>query len=262
MKLNFSNVHFLHEAPLKARNCPFANQKTQFVCFVQTLTILSLSFVFMTERYVRHCILPEIGEEGQKKLLQSKVGILGAGGLGSPVIMYLASIGIGHLHIVDNDIVEEVNLNRQVIHTTERVGKFKAESAAQSVKLLNPTIEVTFSTERVSLENGAEIFKGCNVIVDCCDNHDTRYISSEIGVRLGIPVVTGSCVRWEGQVTVLNYKNGPCYRCLYPTKPSTILNATAKSIGVVGTICGVIGSVMAMECVKVLLDCGGLLFFS
>ncbi|EKE40831.1 hypothetical protein ENUP19_0057G0072 [Entamoeba nuttalli] len=213
----------------------------------------------MCEQYVRHCILPEIGEVGQKKLLGSTVGILGAGGLGSPVIQYLAAFGIGKLVIVDNDIVEEVNLNRQIIHNHQRIGKYKAESAAESVKLLNPSIVVEPHIIRLDEQNGVEIFKGCNILVDCSDNHQARYAISAVGVKLGIPIVTGSVVRWEGHVTVLNYQNGPCYKCLYPVMPSTTLNATAKTVGVVGTICGVIGSIEAMETVKVLLGKGEIL---
>ncbi|ELP87351.1 molybdopterin biosynthesis moeb protein, putative [Entamoeba invadens IP1] len=212
-----------------------------------------------SDQYVRHNILPEIGIAGQEKLLKSKVGILGAGGLGSPVIQYLTSFGVGHILIVDNDIVESVNLNRQVIHNSERIGMLKSESAQKSAHLLNPNIEILQKSVRVDETNGVEIFQGCDVLVDCCDNHQTRYLISSVGVKLGIPVVTGSVVRWEGHVTVLNYKGGPCYKCLYPTMPAASLNATAKTAGVVGTICGVIGSIEAMEVVKIILDKGEVL---
>ncbi|KAL7722244.1 putative molybdopterin-synthase adenylyltransferase [Entamoeba marina] len=207
----------------------------------------------MTDRYIRHSILPEIGELGQQQLLKSKVGVLGAGGLGSPVLQYLAAVGIGNILVIDNDVVEEVNLNRQIIHSTDKIGVPKAQSAAEAMKKINPTIIINYKVIRLDEINGEELFKGCDVLVDCCDNHQSRYALSDVGVKLNIPVVTGSVVRWEGHVTVLNYKGGPCYRCLYPRMPATSLNATAKSVGVVGMICGIIGSIQAMETIKILL---------
>ena len=211
------------------------------------------------EQYVRHSILPEIGEEGQKKLLSSVVGVIGAGGLGSPVIQYLSSFGIGKIIIIDDDVVEAANLNRQVIHNTKTVGVPKAESAKQAAEALNPNITIVSHVLRLTESNGKELLKECNVLMDCCDNHKTRYVISQLGVELGIPIVTGSVVRWEGHVTVLNYKNGPCYKCLYPEMPSEKLNATAKTVGVVGPICGIIGSVQVMETVKIILEKGEVL---
>lgn len=214
----------------------------------------------MSDQYIRHSILPEIGVEGQNKLKNSVVGIVGAGGLGSPVIQYLSSMGVGKLIIVDDDVVEEVNLNRQVIHSHKTIGMKKAESAAKFVSELNPNIVVVPVVKRIDVESGVNILKDCNVLVDCCDNHETRYAISNIGVILGIPIVTGSVVRWEGHVTVLNYHGGPCYKCLYPVKPASVLSATAKTAGVVGMICGIIGSIEAMETIKILLGQGGLFF--
>ena len=211
------------------------------------------------EQYIRHSILPEIGEEGQTKLSKSCVGVIGAGGLGSPVIQYLTSFGIGKIIIIDDDEVEKTNLNRQVIHNTTTIGIPKAESAKKAAELLNPTITIISHVIRLDETNGKELLKECNLLMDCCDNHTTRYVISKLGVELGIPIVTGSVVRWEGHVTVLNYKGGPCYKCLYPEMPSQTLNATAKSVGVVGPICGVIGSVQTLEAVKILLDKGEIL---
>ena len=210
------------------------------------------------QRYERQLILPEIGEAGQARLAASAVGIVGVGGLGSPVAQYLAAAGVGRLVLVDDDVVEEVNLNRQVIHRMATVGAPKTESAAAALRALNPAVAVETRTGRLTAATGPAMLRGVDLIVDCCDSHATRYDISATAVALGVPVVHGSVIRWEGVVTVLHHRGGPCYRCLFPVPPDPALFATAKTDCVVGPICGVVGSLQAMEAVKVLLGCGGL----
>ncbi len=171
------------------------------------------------QRYSRHLLIPEVGESGQLRLLKSKVLLVGAGGLGSPAAFYLAAAGVGTLGIVDSDVVDATNLQRQILHTTERLGRSKVESARETLTALNPDVKVIGYEERLTAENIDRIITGYDVIVDGADNFPTRYLVNDASVKHGIPVVHGSIYRFEGQVTVFKPHEGPCYRCLFPTPP-------------------------------------------
>lgn len=178
------------------------------------------------DRYSRHLLLPEVGVEGQTKLLQSKVLAIGAGGLGSPALLYLAAAGVGTIGVVDADVVEESNLQRQVIHTGETVGMLKAESAKQFINNLNPDVTVNVHALRIDESNAAELLAGYDVVVDGCDNFETRYAVNDAAVKLGKPVVHGSIFRFEGMASTFIPYKGPCYRCLYPEAPPPELAPT------------------------------------
>lgn len=178
------------------------------------------------DRYSRHLLLPEVGHAGQQKLLDAKVLCIGAGGLGSPALLYLAAAGVGTLGIVDSDVVEENNLQRQVIHDTDRVGELKAESARRTINKLNPDVQVDVHALRIDAGNAHELISGYDVVVDGSDNFDTRYVINEVSVELGIPVVHGSIFRFEGMVSTFSPNEGPCYRCLYPEAPPPELAPT------------------------------------
>lgn len=178
------------------------------------------------DRYSRHLLLPEVGVQGQQKLLDSKVLAIGAGGLGSPALMYLAAAGVGTIGIVDSDVVEDSNLQRQVIHSTDTVGVLKAESAQQFIKKLNPDVDVVVHAERIDSSNAHEIVSGYDVIVDGCDNFETRYVVNDTAVELRKPVVHGSIFRFEGMASTFVPFEGPCYRCLYPEAPPPELAPT------------------------------------
>ena len=178
------------------------------------------------DRYSRHLILPEVGEEGQKKLLESKVLCIGAGGLGSPALLYLAAAGVGTIGIVDSDVVEASNLQRQVIHNTETIGVLKAESARTAIEKLNPDVEVNVHAFRIDGSNAEELLSQYDVIVDGCDNFDTRYVVNDAAVKLRKPVVHGSIFRFEGMASTFIPYDGPCYRCLYPEAPPPELAPT------------------------------------
>src|SRR5580692_3395944 len=217
------------------------------------------------ERYSRHILLPEVGETGQAKLLQSKVLLLGAGGLGSPALMYLAAAGVGTLGIVDADVVDASNLQRQIIHATSRVGSPKVESAAKFVADLNPDVKVVPYQERLTSANVERIFADYEVIVDGTDNFPTRYLVNDASVWMGKPVVHGSIFRFDGQVTTfisdraaakLGVTAGPCYRCLYPEPPPPHLAPSCQEAGVLGILCGIVGTVQATEAIKLLLGKG------
>jgi molybdopterin/thiamine biosynthesis adenylyltransferase/rhodanese-related sulfurtransferase len=217
------------------------------------------------ERYSRHILLPEVGEAGQAKLLQSKVLLLGAGGLGSPALMYLAAAGVGTLGIVDADVVDASNLQRQIVHATSRVGMAKVESAAKFVAELNPDVKVVPHKERLTSANVERIFGDYEVVVDGTDNFPTRYLVNDASVWMGKPVVHGSIFRFDGQVTTfispkaakkLGVEAGPCYRCLYPEPPPPHLAPSCQEAGVLGILCGIIGTVQATEAIKILLGKG------
>jgi len=209
------------------------------------------------ERYSRHILLPEVGEKGQEKLLKSKVLLLGAGGLGSPAALYLAAAGVGTLGIIDNDVVDTSNLQRQILHGLDRVGLPKVESGAQTIKNLNPDVNVIPFRERLTSENIDRIFdQGWNVIVDGLDNFPTRYLVNDASVWKNIPVVHGSIFRFDGQVTTFWPKKGPCYRCLYPEPPPAHLAPSCAEAGVLGVLPGIIGTVQATEAVKIVLGAG------
>jgi molybdopterin/thiamine biosynthesis adenylyltransferase/rhodanese-related sulfurtransferase len=201
-------------------------------------------------RYSRHTLLPEVGVEGQVKMLNSKVLLIGAGGLGSPTALYLAAAGIGTLGIIDDDVVDESNLQRQVIHTTERVGMPKTESARIQIEALNPDVKVVEYRERISAENILEVIGDYDVIVDGVDNFPTRYLLNDASVRLRKPVVSASILAFDGQISTFVPFEGPCYRCLYPTPPPPELAPSCGAAGVLGVMAGIMGLLQANEVIK------------
>lgn len=208
-------------------------------------------------RYSRHLLLPEVGEKGQEKLLKGRVLLLGAGGLGSPAALYLAAAGVGTLGVVDGDVVDESNLQRQVLHGLDRVGVSKVESGAQTIKNLNPDVNVIPFAERLTRENVDRIFdQDWDVIVDGLDNFATRYLVNDASVWKDIPVVHGSIFRFDGQVTTFWPRRGPCYRCLYPEPPPPHLAPSCAEAGVLGVLPGAIGVMQATEAVKILMGQG------
>jgi len=207
-------------------------------------------------RYQRHLLLPEVGEEGQQKLLDSKVLLLGAGGLGSPAALYLAAAGVGTLGIVDMDVVDDSNLQRQILHNVDRVGERKVDSAKKTLTALNPDVNVVTYDVRLGADNILDIIDGYDVIVDGTDNFPTRYLVNDAALLKRIPVVHGSIFRFEGQATVFAPYEGPCYRCMIPEPPPAELAPSCAEAGVLGVLPGIIGSIQAMEAIKVLLDLG------
>jgi molybdopterin/thiamine biosynthesis adenylyltransferase/rhodanese-related sulfurtransferase len=207
-------------------------------------------------RYARHTMLPEVGEAGQAKLLQSKVLCLGAGGLGSPAGLYLAAAGVGTVGFVDDDVVDASNLQRQILHATDRVGMPKVESAKIAIAKLNPDVKVIAHQTRLTSDNVLDIIKDYDVIVDGADNFPTRYLINDAALKLGKPVIDGSIYRFEGTVTTFLPFNGPCYRCFYPEPPPPDMAPSCQEAGVLGVLCGVIGSLEAAEAIKVLLGVG------
>jgi len=207
-------------------------------------------------RYQRHLLLPELGEAGQLKLLDARVLCLGAGGLGSPAALYLAAAGIGTLGIVDMDVVDASNLQRQILHNMDRVGERKVESARMTINALNPDVTVVTHDVRLDAGNILEIIADYDVIVDGTDNFPVRYMLNDASVKLGIPVVHGSIFRFEGQVTVFDPRNGPTYRDLLPEPPPPELAPSCAEAGVLGVLPGIIGSIQALEAIKLVLGHG------
>jgi len=207
-------------------------------------------------RYQRHLLLPEVGIEGQAKLLESKVLLLGAGGLGSPAALYLAAAGVGTIGIVDMDEVDASNLQRQILHNLDRIGERKVESARKTIQSLNPDIKVNTYDTRLSADNIMEIITGYDIIVDGADNFPSRYLLNDATVKLGIPVVHGSIFRFEGMVSVFHPLRGPTYRDMVPEPPPAELAPSCAEAGVLGVLPGIIGSIQALEAIKVLLDLG------
>jgi sulfur-carrier protein adenylyltransferase/sulfurtransferase len=207
-------------------------------------------------RYSRHALLPEIGVEGQLKLLDAKVLLLGAGGLGSPTALYLAAAGIGKIGIVDDDVVDVSNLQRQVIHTTDSVGMAKVDSAERAIKDLNPGVEVEKFNLRMDASNIMEIIDGYDVIVDGVDNFPTRYLLNDATVRTKTPVVSASILGFDGQLSVFAPYEGPCYRCLYPTPPPAELAPSCGANGVLGVLPGTMGLLQATEVIKLVAETG------
>jgi molybdopterin/thiamine biosynthesis adenylyltransferase/rhodanese-related sulfurtransferase len=207
-------------------------------------------------RYSRHLILPEVGEVGQRKLLDARVLIVGAGGLGSPAALYLAAAGVGTLGVVDDDVVDDSNLQRQVIHSTERLGMSKAESARVAIAALNPDVHVITYETRLSKENVLDIFRDYDVILDGTDNFATRYLINDACVLLNKPNVHGSIFRFEGQATTFVAGEGPCYRCLFPSPPPPELAPSCAEAGVLGLLPGMIGMIQATEAAKLVLGIG------
>ena len=212
------------------------------------------------ERYGRHLTMPEVGEQGQLKLLDSKVVLVGAGGLGSPAALYLAAAGVGTIGIVDDDLVDRSNLQRQILHTDDRVGTSKVESARLTLQALNPDVHVVGHPVRLDKDNVEEIFTGYDLVIDGTDNFPTRYLVNDACVKLGLPNVHGAIFRFDGQVSVfwpaVEGGHGPCYRCLFPEPPPAELAPSCADAGVLGVLPGVIGTLEAIEAVKILLGVG------
>ncbi len=207
-------------------------------------------------RYSRHFLLPEVGEEGQAKLLGAKILMVGAGGLGSPAAYYLAAAGVGTLGIIDNDVVDISNLQRQILHANDRVGTPKVESAKKTLEGLNPDVKVIPYQSKLTSENIMEILKDYDFVVDGCDNFPTRYLVNDACVLMGKPNVHGSIFQFEGQATVFYPGKGPCYRCLYPEPPPAEMAPSCAEAGVLGVLPGLIGVIEALEAIKLILDKG------
>jgi molybdopterin/thiamine biosynthesis adenylyltransferase/rhodanese-related sulfurtransferase len=207
-------------------------------------------------RYMRHLLLPEVGTEGQAKLLGSKVLMLGAGGLGSPAALYLAAAGVGTIGIVDMDEVDASNLQRQILHNLDRVGDRKVDSAKKTLTLLNPDVDVVTYDTRLDASNIIDIISGYDIIVDGADNFPSRYLLNDASVKLGIPVVHGSIFRFEGMVSVFHPLQGPTYRDMVPEPPPAELAPSCAEAGVLGVLPGIVGSIQALEVIKVLLGIG------
>lgn len=208
------------------------------------------------ERYSRHIILPEVGGIGQQKMLEAKVLLLGAGGLGSPAAYYLAAAGIGNLGIADFDRVDLSNLQRQIIHSTERIGMLKTESAKKTIEALNPDVNVILHNQKLNSENIMELLDKYDYVLDGSDNFPTRYLVNDACVIKDKTLIHGSIFRFEGQVTVFKPGDGPCYRCLYPHPPPAGMSPNCQEGGVLGVLAGVIGNLQVVETLKLILDIG------
>ena len=209
-----------------------------------------------SSRYARHHVLREIGEAGQQRLLDARVLLIGAGGLGSPVALYLAAAGVGTLGITDPDVVDLTNLQRQVLHAATSLGALKVDSAAEALRRLNDDVEVIRFAEPIQAGNALRLMAGYDVVVDGADNFPTRYLVNDASLHSRVPVVHGSIFRWEGQATVFDPYHGPCYRCLFPEPPPPELAPNCAEAGVLGALPGVIGSIQAVETVKLILGIG------
>jgi sulfur-carrier protein adenylyltransferase/sulfurtransferase len=208
------------------------------------------------ERYSRHVLIPEIGLEGQLKLLNARVLLLGAGGLGSPAALYLAAAGVGTLGIVDNDVVDLSNLQRQVAHSNDRIGVAKVDSAEIAIREINPDVNVVKHQVRLDASNIMDILPGYDIVIDGLDNFPSRYLLNDASVRLKIPVVSASILGWDGQLSVFKPYEGPCYRCLYPTPPPAELAPSCGANGVLGALPGVMGLLQTVETVKLIIGAG------
>jgi molybdopterin/thiamine biosynthesis adenylyltransferase/rhodanese-related sulfurtransferase len=207
-------------------------------------------------RYQRHLLLPEVGDEGQQKLLGAKVLLLGAGGLGSPAALYLAAAGVGTIGIVDMDVVDDSNLQRQILHNVDRVGERKVDSAKKTLTALNPDVNVITYDVRLDASNMLDVISGFDLVVDGADNFPVRYMLNDASVKLGIPVVHGSIFRFEGHVTVFDPRRGPTYRDMLPEPPPPELAPSCAEAGVLGVLPGIVGSLQALEAIKLILDLG------
>ncbi|MCC7391851.1 molybdopterin-synthase adenylyltransferase MoeB [Candidatus Sumerlaeota bacterium] len=211
------------------------------------------------ERYARHIILPQVGGRGQRRLLDSRVFVVGAGGLGSPILLYLAAAGVGTIDIVDDDVVDRSNLQRQIIHSTDDVGEAKVESARAAIMTLNPDVKVNMLRQRITRDNAMTLLRDAAVVLDGSDNFATRYLINDACWFLKKPLVSGAMHRFEGQVTVFPMNGGadsPCYRCLFAEPPPADLVPTCQEAGILGVRPGVIGSLQATEAIKLLLGIG------
>jgi molybdopterin/thiamine biosynthesis adenylyltransferase/rhodanese-related sulfurtransferase len=207
-------------------------------------------------RYHRHLLLPEVGEEGQLKLLDAKVLLLGAGGLGSPAALYLAAAGVGTIGIVDMDVVDESNLQRQILHNMDRIGDRKVDSAKKTITAINPDVNVVTHDTRLDASNVVELLSQYDIVLDGADNFPSRYLLNDAALKVGVPVVHGSIFRFEGQATVFKPYDGPCYRCFVPEPPPADMAPSCAEAGVLGVLPGIIGSIEAIEVVKLILDLG------
>ena len=207
-------------------------------------------------RYQRHLLLPEVGVEGQQKLLGARVLLLGAGGLGSPAALYLTAAGVGTVGIVDMDVVDESNLQRQILHNMDRIGERKVDSAKKTLTALNPDVNVVTHDVRLGADNVMDILSGYDIVVDGADNFPVRYLLNDAALKLGVKVVHGSIFRFEGQVTVFKPHDGPCYRCFLPEPPPPELAPSCAEAGVLGVLPGIVGSIQAIEAIKLILDLG------
>ncbi|HUY07573.1 MAG TPA: molybdopterin-synthase adenylyltransferase MoeB [Acidimicrobiales bacterium] len=219
----------------------------------QTPVVLSAE---QRNRYQRHLLLPEVSEPGQQRLLASKVLLLGAGGLGSPAALYLAAAGVGTIGIVDMDVVDASNLQRQILHNMDRIGERKVDSAKKALTAMNPDVNVVTYDVRLGADNIVDLFKEYDLVVDGTDNFPTRYLVNDASLLTNTPVVHGSIFRFEGQATVFNPYVGPCYRCIVPEPPPPELAPSCAEAGVLGVLCGIIGSIEAVEAIKMLLGIG------
>ncbi len=208
------------------------------------------------ERYQRHLLLPEVGEAGQQKLFDAKILLLGAGGLGSPAALYLAAAGVGTIGVIDMDVVDRSNLQRQIMHSVTNIGMSKTESAKSRILSLNPDCDVILFNERLDAANVVDIISQFDLVVDGTDNFPTRYLLNDASVITHTPVVHGSIFRFEGQVTVLDPENGPCYRCMLPAPPPPELAPSCAEAGVLGVLPGIVGSLQALEAMKYVLEIG------
>lgn len=203
------------------------------------------------ERYARHIVLREVGGLGQRKLKQARILCVGAGGLGSPALMYLAAAGVGRLGIVDDDTVSLSNLQRQILHATKAVGTLKTDSAKATLNGINPHIETGLHPFRLTQDNAKETIQDYDLVLDGCDNFQTRYLVNETCTRLKIPLISGAITQWEGQISLFDPANGtPCYACIFPKEPADGLAPSCAEAGVMGALAGIIGSMMAAEAIK------------
>lgn len=211
------------------------------------------------ERYGRQIIVPGVGGAGQEKLKGATIACVGAGGLGSPALLYLASAGVGRLRVIDGDLVDATNLQRQIAHGTPDLGRNKAESAAETLRELNPLIEVETHSVRIDSENAFELLHGADVVIDGSDNFPTRYLVNDACVMLGIPLVTAAILRFSGQITVVVPREGPCYRCVFPEPPEAGAVPSCAQAGILGPVAGVMGSLQALEAMKIVIGLEGVL---
>lgn len=207
-------------------------------------------------RYSRHLLLPEVGEEGQLKLLDAKVLLLGAGGLGSPAALYLAAAGVGTIGIIDMDVVDDSNLQRQILHNMDRIGERKVDSAKKTLTALNPDVNVVTHDTRLGADNVVQLLSEYDIVVDGADNFPSRYLLNDASLKTGTPVVHGSIFRFEGQITVFKPHDGPCYRCFIPEPPPPEMAPSCAEAGVLGVLPGIVGSIQALEAIKLILDLG------
>nr|MDO8110023.1 HesA/MoeB/ThiF family protein [Candidatus Sigynarchaeota archaeon] len=206
--------------------------------------------VAMNPRYSRQIVIPEVGEEGQKKLQKAKVVVLGTGGLGSPILYYLAAAGIGHVRFIDNDCVDISNLNRQILHDTPRVGKRKTDSALQALKALNPEIKIEAIDANFSPDNAKDMFKGMQYAIDASDNLDAKFLVNETAVQMRIPCTVGGVIRWDGQMMSVRPGKSACYRCVFGEKPPEGTMQPPSKLGIIGITAGLLGTIEASEAIK------------